>query len=307
MEGATWEMSQPLVSIVMLAWNRKDDVRESLTRIRQIDYSNLEVIVVDNASTDGTQEMVEAEFPEAKLLRMFKNIGIEAYNIGFENAKGEYLVIIDDDSFPAPYAISRMVEKFKADPRLGVLAFDVRNYYNYNDIKNELENADTNTSTAAVANDYLMSFNGAGVGVRRELFKKIGYYPEEFFLYNNELDCAFKIWDAGYRIEFHADLVSYHKFSPKNRASWRAPYFYTRNAFWLAWKHYPVDMALKITMRLVYDCFYYSMEQNTFVYIKAMWAAFKEIGKLHGKRKAVQRHVAENLRVPFNLSFTFFR
>jgi GT2 family glycosyltransferase len=300
-------MSSPLVSIVMLAWNRKDDVRESLARIHEIEYDSLEIVVVDNASTDGTQQMVEQEFPNVRLIKMFKNIGIEAYNIGFENAKGEYIVIIDDDSFPAKYAIKRMVEAFETDQSLGVVAFDVRNYYNYDDIKNELENNDKLIEAKAVSNDYFMSFNGAGVGIRTELFRKIGYYPEEFFLYNNEMDCAFKIWDAGYRIEFFSNIVSYHKYSPKNRASWRAPFYYTRNAFWLIWKHYPVDLAIKHTLQLMYQCFYYSMEQKTNVYLKAMLAAYRDVYKLEGKRKAVDRSVVENLRVPFTISFTFYR
>ncbi|MGG4406337.1 glycosyltransferase family 2 protein [Geobacillus stearothermophilus] len=297
----------PLVSIVMLAWNRKDDVRESLCHIQKIDYEPLEIIVVDNASTDGTAEMVEEEFADVRLIKIGKNIGIAAYNVGFEQAKGKYIVAIDDDSFPARHAIRRMVQVFEKDERLGAVAFDVRNYYHYDEIKNELEDTDETEEVKAVASDYLMSFNGAGVGIRKDLFKKIGYYPEEFFLYHNEMDCAFKIWDAGYRIEFYSNIVSYHKYSPKNRASWRAPFYYTRNAFWLVWKHYPMDMALNTTLRLIYNCLYYSIEQKTTVYLKAMWSAFREAYKLKGKRKAVDRAIAQKLRVPFNLSFTFYR
>ncbi|ASS98190.1 MULTISPECIES: glycosyltransferase family 2 protein [Geobacillus] len=297
----------PLVSIVMLAWNRKDDVRESLRHIQKIDYEPLEIIVVDNASDDGTAQMVEAEFPDVHLIKMKKNIGIAAYNVGFEQAKGKYIVIIDDDSFPARHAIRRMVQVFEKDERLGAVAFDVRNYDHYDEIKNELEDTDETEEVKAVASDYLMSFNGAGVGIRKDLFKKIGYYPEEFFLYYNEMDCAFKIWNAGYRIEFYSNIVSYHKYSPKNRASWRAPFYYTRNAFWLIWKHYPMDMALNTTLRLIYHCLYYSIEQKTTVYLKAMWSAFREAYKLKGKRKAVDRAIAQKLRVPFNLSFTFYR
>ncbi|ALA70061.1 glycosyl transferase [Geobacillus stearothermophilus 10] len=297
----------PLVSIVMLAWNRKDDVRESLCYIQKIDYEPLEIIVVDNASTDGTAEMVEEEFADVRLIKIGKNIGIAAYNVGFEQAKGKYIVAIDDDSFPARHAIRRMVQVFEKDEQLGAVAFDVRNYYHYDEIKNELEDTDETVGVKAVASDYLMSFNGAGVGIRKDLFKKIGYYPEEFFLYHNEMDCAFKIWDAGYRIEFYSNIVSYHKYSPKNRASWRAPFYYTRNAFWLVWKHYPMDMALNTTLRLIYNCLYYSIEQKTTVYLKAMWSAFREAYKLKGKRKAVDRAIAQKLRVPFNLSFTFYR
>jgi tetratricopeptide (TPR) repeat protein len=59
------------------------------------------------------------------------NIGVAAYNIGFRKAQGEYIVILDDDSFPEKNAVSRMVEEFEKNEKLGVVAFDVRNYYDY--------------------------------------------------------------------------------------------------------------------------------------------------------------------------------
>lgn len=297
-------MTSPLVSIVMLAWNRKDDVYESLINIEKITYKPLEVIVVDNGSTDGTQEMVEEHFPNVRLIKMFKNIGIEAYNIGFENAKGEFLVILDDDSFPAVDAIEKMVSRFQEEAQLGVVAFDIRNFYSYDEIKNEKIEAKQAVSGSS---QYIQSFTGAGAGVRRELFKKIGYYPEEFFLYMNEMDCALRIWDEGYRIEFFADIVAYHKYSPKNRSSWRAPFYYTRNSFWLIWKNYPLDLAIPETMKLIYNCFYYSMEQKTTIYLKALLAAFKEIHLLNGHRKAVNPDIARKLRVPLEVPFTMYR
>ncbi|SHJ66818.1 glycosyltransferase family 2 protein [Paramaledivibacter caminithermalis] len=296
-------MLYPLVSIVSLCWNRKDDMYESLKRIREIEYENLEVIVVDNDSTDGTIEMIEREFPEVKLIKMYKNLGIEAYNVGFKNAKGKYIVIIDDDSFPKKDAIKKMVEKFEKDESLGIVAFDVRNFYKYDDIKK----TDYEEKNGVEEREYLMSFNGAGAGIRKDLFEKVGFYPEEFFLYFNEPDVAIKVLDLGYKIKYFSDIVSYHKFSPKNRVSWRAPFYYTRNAFWFIWKNYPMKLALKTTIKLVYSCFYYSLEQKTNIYLKAMFSAFKDINRIKGKRKPVRLEIAENLRIPFYLSFTFYR
>ncbi|MDG0794580.1 glycosyltransferase family 2 protein [Cohnella ginsengisoli] len=211
---------RPLVSVVMLAWNRSDDVRESLMRLREQAYQPLEIIVVDNASTDGTPEMVAAAFPEVSLLRMPENLGIAAYNRGFEKANGEFIVIIDDDSFPAKHAIGRMVDKFEANQQLAVVAFDVRNYASFDPTRDD----ELPSVATASSGDYLMSFNGAGAGVRKSVFEQAGYYPAEFFLYNNELDTAIRIHDAGYEIAFFADVVAYHKFSPVNRSSWRAPF-----------------------------------------------------------------------------------
>lgn len=297
--------SAPLVSIVMLCWNRKDDVFESLSRIREIIYNSLEVIVVDNGSTDGTIELIKDKFPEVRLIQMYKNFGIEAYNIGFANAKGKYIVIIDDDSFPAKHSITRMVQRFEQDESLGAIAFDVRNFYHYDEISILAEEQPLERYSSP--SKYYMSFNGAGVGVRASLFRRIGYYPEEFFLYNNEMDSAFRILNEGYRIEFHADIIAYHKYSPINRDSWRAPYYYVRNAFWLIWKNYPLDMVIKYTTLMVYKCLYASFEQRTWIYLKAMASAFINIKKLKQKRKPVQRIIAKKLRVPFDVFFTFYR
>lgn len=298
-------MNSPLVSIVMLCWNRKDDVRESLSRIRESTYKNLEIIAVDNGSTDGTPEMIEAEYPEVRLMRMSENIGIAAYNAGFEQARGEYIVILDDDSFPEKHAIERMIRRFEADPKLGVVAFDVRNYYSYDDIKYVDEITDIDT--LAAHDRYYMSFNGAGAGVRADVFRQAGYYPAEFFLYNNELDTAYRIWNLGYAIRSFPDIVGYHKYSPVNRSSWRAPFYYTRNAFWVAWKHYPAGQALGVTLELIFRCFYHSLEQRTWIYLKAMSSAFIRIGELKGKRKPVHPDIARRLRAPVNLNFTFYR
>lgn len=299
-------MTTPLVSIVSICWNRKNDICESLKKIREIDYDNLEVILVDNHSEDGTVEEIEKNYKEVKLIKMFKNIGIEAYNIGFKNAKGKYIIIIDDDSFPHKMAVKRMVEKFENDEKLGMVAFDVRNFYNYDAVTME-ENVTQSSETKAEAKNYLMAFNGAGAGVRRDLLEKVGFYPEEFFLYWNEQDTAFRILDSGYKIQFFSDVVSYHKYSPKNRASWRAPFYYTRNAFWLIWKNYSLNSSVKLTLKMIKDCFFYSMEQKTFIYLKAAFFAFKDYKALKGKRRPVKKYIEDNLRIPFNVSFTFFR
>lgn len=294
----------PLVSLVILSWNRKDDVRESLQRIFESDYPCLEVIVSDNGSSDGTSDMVRREFPQVVLLESDRNIGIEAYNTGFKAARGEYVVILDDDSFPERTAVTRMVEKFRADPALGIVAFDVRNYYSYDRVAAIPKHDDSDSSTTE---RYRMGFNGAGAGVRQEVFRKAGYYSGEFFLYWNEQDLSLRAMDAGYGIRFFSDVVSYHKFSPTNRSSRRAPYYYCRNAFWLVWKNYPWIQAWRLTLTLGRLVAYHSLEQKTTVYLEAMLAAMRGAGRIARLRKPVKKEICQSFRAPLELSFTFFR
>jgi len=291
-----------LVSVVLLCWNRRAEVAEVLSHLRRLDYAPYEVIVVDNASDDGMAEMVARDFPEVRLLRMPDNLGIAGYNAGFAAAQGEYLVVLDDDSFPAVDAVGRMVEAFESDEALGVVAFDVRNAATHGKPSASATQASTREPPR-----YQMSFNGAGFGIRRELFQRIGWYPGEFFLYWNEQDTAFRVLAAGYRIETFPGIVAYHKFSPRNRASERAPFYYTRNAFWMVWKNYPLDLALITSWRLLFRCLFHGFEQGTTVYLRALWSAFAQVKALRGKRRPVSREIVRGARVTFELAFTQYR
>ena len=290
------------VSVVMLSFNRRDDVAEGLGELLSQDYSNLEIIVVDNGSTDGTAEMVRERFPRVVLIALEKNIGIAAYNTGFNQAQGEFIVILDDDSFPAKNAIHRMVEEFRNNEKLGIIAFDVRHY-------DEFKKRDSvSIKTERKGNSdcgYRMAFNGCGVGIRKRLLDEIGGYPGEFFLYWNEQDLSIRAMDAGYQIQWFRDIVSYHKYSPVNRESQRAPFYYTRNLYWLIWKYFPFLKLVKDTLRMIYYSFYYSFEQGTSVYLKALLSALLDIREI--KRKPANKKIIKQLRLTYKLAFIYYK
>ena len=243
-----------------------------------------------------------------------ENIGIEAYNAGFRRARGTYILILDDDSFPAAKAIERMVGRFQEDAQLGIVALDVHGYdCMEQDQKKKAEGqhpstaADLSKTTTYSPPKYLMSFNGAGAGIRRSVMEKVGYYPEEFFLYGNEIDLALRVWDAGYTVRMFPDIIAYHKASLTNRLSWRAPFYYTRNSYWLLWKHYPFLPALMRTFQLMYYSVYFSMEQATWIYLKALFSAWRGLPDALRRRRCVAWRVAAGLRIPWRNHFTFYR
>lgn len=300
------------VSVVMLSFNRKDDVAEGVGEILSGDYDNLEIIVVDNGSTDGTAEMVRTRFPQITLIALEHNIGVAAYNTGFDRARGEYIVVLDDDSFPGKNAIKRMVEEFRKNEELGIVAFDVRHYdeykkdeykkedYEKGDSPQEYEEQKENGTCA-----YRLAFNGCGVGIRKCVLEQVGGYPGEFFLYWNEQDLSIRVMDAGYRIQWFRDIISYHKYSPANRESLRAPFYYTRNLYWLIWKYFPLSKLVKDTLRMVYYSFYYSFEQGTSVYLKALLSAILDIREI--RRKPAKKEIIEQLRLTYKLAFIYYK
>jgi len=288
------------VSVAILSYNRKDDLRETVLEIKKSNLNNvsIEIIIADNASTDGTVEMLENEFKDVILIKLEENIGVEGYNYAFKRANGKYILILDDDSFPEQNSIQRMVKEFENDDSIGILAFDVRNYYEYKDISKELKTKNKEFK-------YLMGFNGAGAGFRKSLFDKIGGYPEEFFLYWNETDLAIRVLNAGYKISEFSDIISLHKYAPSNRTSTRGPFYYTRNLYWIYWKYFPFFSMFTNTVKMLYSSIYHSFEQRTTIYIKATFAAFFGIKKI--KRYRVKKDIINKLRISTKLAFIIFK
>ncbi|MDQ1352085.1 MAG: hypothetical protein QG657_2391 [Acidobacteriota bacterium] len=298
-----------LVSVVMLSYNRKHDAAEGIRLLLAQDYKNLEIIVVDNGSTDGTIETLSEIFSQEqiKLIALPRNIGVAAYNIGFEKAAGQYIVVLDDDSFPGKNAIPRMVEAFQKNDKLGVVAFNIKNHATLSNLSDQSDQSNSSelSDLSDTTGGYSMAFNGCGAGIRKSLIDRVGGYPGEFFLYWNEQDLAIRILAAGYQIRSFNDIIAYHKYSPANRESSRAPFYYTRNLYWLTWKYFPMLKLIKDTLQLIYCSFYYTLEQKTLVYLKATLSALLNIKKI--KRKPVAKEIINKLRLTYKLAFIYYK
>jgi len=194
--------NSPLVTVNILSYNRKDELRNTITKVCEQDYKNIEVIVVDNASSDGSPEMVEKEFPSVKLIRMNKNVGISGWNEGFKASKGEYILVLDDDSYPENNAIMKSLQYFYDD--VMVVALSV-----YNCSLGKYEND--------YFEEYPISFIGCGAIIKSSTFKIISYYSNHYFLYQNELDFSARLLNTGAHIRYAKDAVVIHIMSIKNR------------------------------------------------------------------------------------------
>lgn len=233
----------PLVTVNILSWNRKDNLRTTLQELRKITYPNIEIIVVDNASTDGTPEMVEKEFPYVKLIRMPENIGITGWNIGFKEASGKYIVVLDDDSYPKSDAIELMVERFERfDKEVGIIAFQIRNVEN------------TKCSTSGWP-DQMITFWGCGAGIKKDLVNEIGGYDPKFFLYMNEKEFSIRALKNGFKTIYCKDIIAYHKSSKVNRTSLRSFFYANRNNIFTFWKYYDLPSCFNNIVRILITTF----------------------------------------------------
>lgn len=199
----------PTVTVVFLAFNRREDLRRSLREtLIELDYEpdRLDVIVVDNASSDGTAEMVEREFPDVQLIRRSHNNGVSGWNDGFAVASGDYVLALDDDCYLPPDGLQRAVsaaEHEKAD----LVSFAVTSSHEPTH-RFDLDEYLTG----------LFSFWGCAVLMRREVLEALGGYDPEIFVWANELEFTIRFFDHGFRHLHLPDVVAVHAKTP---GDWR--------------------------------------------------------------------------------------
>ncbi|MBD3183956.1 glycosyltransferase [Candidatus Poribacteria bacterium] len=287
----------PLVTVNILTWNRKADLEKLLNILWKQSYHNLEIIVVDNASEDGTAQMIEQCFPEVRLFKLSQNIGIQGWNVGFEKAKGDYVLTLDDDCFPEADSIRKMVGRFQHQPETGIIAFRILD-------RDTGENWNSMYTPAADAEIEWFTFAGCAVGFRTHLIKQV-LFPN-IFLYEHELEPSIRILDMGYRIKLCPDIKAYHKMPEISRQSWKSAYYSTRNDLIFAWKCLPFITCLKLSLGIIilHGCIAIKHRRLS-AYIRALFYAAKMLPQTISEREVVGESAVKSFK-PFIQSKKLF-
>ena len=228
-------MKNPLVSVIILNWNRKEDVSETLARLRSQTFKNFETIVVDNASSDGSVAYFRKNFPETKVLQLKKNYALFGFNFAMEKARGKYFLHLASDAMLAKDVIEKHIEKLEANPNLGVSSASTYDWQT----KRYL------TPNRAKEGDDILGyrvtyFDGNGICLRREVFEKVGGYSQDYFICLEELEWAVRILEFGFDIRCFTDIVVYNKKSEKGGLQRsRYGFYYCRNWVWFYLRYLP--------------------------------------------------------------------
>jgi GT2 family glycosyltransferase len=229
------------VSLMIATHNRVGELRKTLATCRGQSGASAKILVVDDASTDGTSDMVRREFPEVDLTAWKTNRGsIAARNEILLRARGKYIIGLDDDSrFVEPDACRRIVERMDREPDLGIASFQAIGP----------EFPERMTAAGRLRGEWhTSSFAACGVAIRREMLERIGLFPEYFFHAYEEPDLCLRAWDAGYRVLQWNDIVVYHEFSSLNRNEQRTHRRHARNEACSIWMRYPWRLVLPATL-----------------------------------------------------------
>jgi GT2 family glycosyltransferase len=126
-------MRLPLVYVVILNWNRRDDVVECVNSVTNMDYPRFRLLVVDNGSSDGSVESLEAKFPALEMIIHETNLGAcEGRNVGIKYAierGADYVALLDNDTVVDQHLLAELVKVGEADPQAGMLVPKAYSYW----------------------------------------------------------------------------------------------------------------------------------------------------------------------------------
>ncbi|MGD0097340.1 MAG: glycosyltransferase family 2 protein [Terracidiphilus sp.] len=220
---------------MIVSFNTRDVLRECLQSVfREATSLRVQVIVVDNASTDGSQAMIEVEFPDVLLIRSEVNLGFgPANNLGFSSASGRYLVLLNSDAFLTEGSLKRSTAHMDANPgaglgggrltgRDGSWQPSARMFPTvFSDLlvlsglaarfpRSRFFGRADRTWASPMEPAEVDWIPGAYAIVRTEILRSIGLFDPRFFLYYEEVDLCKRIKDAGYSIWYWPDIAVIH-------------------------------------------------------------------------------------------------
>ncbi|MBN1888135.1 MAG: glycosyltransferase family 2 protein [Thermoflexales bacterium] len=240
-------------SVIVLAWNGMDYLEECLSAVLAQDWTDFEVIVVDNGSTDSSADLVAERFPQARLIRNARNLGFAGgCNVGLRAATGKVLVLLNQDTVVRPGWLRALVEALQANPGIGIAGSKALypdgtiqhaggyvteqgegRHYGYRQEDNGQFDQERNV-------DYV---TGAALAISRQAFTAVGEIDEGYSpAYFEDVDWCWLARKAGFQVAYIPTSVLIHKeASTIADASYKAAYLFHRNRLRFVLKHWPLE------------------------------------------------------------------
>jgi len=227
------------LSIIIVNINNRKILEECLDSIyKNTQQITFEIIVSDNASTDGSQEMVQSKFPKVKLIANQENLGfIKASNLGLKQSQARYTMLLNDDTIVKDGALDKLIEFMDKTPKAGACGPKLLNVDGTIQRQGGLLGKKFYLATEPITVDFVI---GAALVVRKEVIDKVGLMDENLFFYNDDLDWCMSIRKAGYKIYFVPDarIVHYGGYSSKRTFNQRLFVEGFKGGLYFCRKHY---------------------------------------------------------------------
>ncbi len=220
------KIMEPLVIAVVLAWNNYSDTRECLQTLSTSDYPNLQIILVDNGSEDGTPEHVRQDFPNISIIENGQNLGVPAgYNIGFKRALkagADYVLMLNNDVSIPSDMLTALVKIAEDDPETGIVMPKILYYGSDSDVWSSggkyraFPPAILMTDKKPAAADTLRMIEFApscGLLIHRRAFEQAGLFDPGYLFMFDDWDFSQRVRANGLKIWYTPTTHLWHKVS----------------------------------------------------------------------------------------------
>ncbi len=230
------------ITIIILNYNGKADTAECLNSIKNLEHNNfdLDTVMVDNASTDGSPECVKNNFPEIRLLINSQNLGYaEGNNVGIKYAlekEADFVWLLNNDTYLAADCLVKLLEAAAKEPKAGIFGPKIyfakglethKDRYKKEDLGRVIwyaggkidwdnmiashrgvDEADHGQFEEMIKTSFV---SGCSMLIRKEVFNKVGFYDKKFFLYYEDVDFCMRARKKGFEVIYVPDAHMWHK------------------------------------------------------------------------------------------------
>ena len=204
----------PLVSIIIINYNGRSYLEKCLEALMKINYSNFEVILVDNASTDNSIEFVQESFPSVIIKKLDKNYGFaKPNNIGAKLSNGDLLLFLNNDTKVEKNFLNELIHGLYSEPDIvicqSLLLKPNDSIDSSGDFLDEFGRAYSSRIKPKKVSP-ILSARGACMLIKREVFWKLGGFDENFFASFEDVDLGWRSWLMGYKVVVVPNSIVYH-------------------------------------------------------------------------------------------------
>ena len=294
------------LTILILNFNRPKDLLETLCKVNDINKRNIEIIIVDNGSTDESPKVIK-QLDSKKYKKIFikENKGSAfGHQIGMQAARGELIVTLDDDAFINPNNIDICINYFKKFPKLAAIGFGMVNpNTEYND-QDYHEIPVSKWDKKTINNSYETVIATSAAIFRKSALADINYYDLNWNWYTEDLELCMRLIHKGYNTINMPELIAYHKSSLVNRNFNTMTQNSIEGMIMIYYKFFNFHIATKMYLQLLLLAISNSIYTRDIKYIKYSIISFVKLKRVLENRKLLDKSLLKKIKLPLGQIFS---
>lgn len=297
------------LSIILINYNGGDLTVACLKSLYEQSYTDFDILLVDNGSTDGSMDVVRSFLKKSSIKNLVRIVSV-GFNSGFTGgnaagwgqAKGQYICVLNNDAAPDREWLEHLVRAMEADSAIGICASKMlvsgTNIIDsagdgFSALLKGFKRGEGESSDKYKEQEYVFGACAGAALYRRKMLDEIGFFDEDFFLIHEDTDLNFRAQLAGWKVLYVPAAVVYHKVrSTIGHMSDTAVYYTLRNSELVRIKNIPVKLFMRYLPELVLGtiaeiCYFAVKHRKLRLYIKAKIDAIRLLPEMLRKRKQI--------------------